>query len=103
MWRGIQFGFRVGFNYSQALKQKSRNLLSTSDHPAVVDAYIDKELSLGRLMCIDNPSTSGCISTSTNLAYGQVEGMKTVEYELCDMPSGAAMATQEPAYETVST
>ena len=47
----------MGFNYSQALKQKSRNLLSTSDHPAVVDAYIDKELSLDHLMCIDNPST----------------------------------------------
>ena len=45
----------------------------------------------------------GCISTSTNLAYGQVEGVKAAEYELCDMPSGAAMATQEPTYETVST
>ena len=45
----------------------------------------------------------GCISTSTNLAYGQVEGMKAVEYEICDMPSDAAMATQEPVYETVST
>ena len=45
----------------------------------------------------------GCISTSTNLAYGQVEGVKAAEYEMCDMPSGAAMATQEPAYETVST
>ena len=45
----------------------------------------------------------GCISTSTNLAYGQVEGVKAVEYEMCDIPSGAAMATQEPAYETIST
>ena len=38
----------------------------------------------------------GCISTSTNLASGQVEGVKAVEYEMCDMPAGAAMATQEP-------
>ena len=45
----------------------------------------------------------GCISTSTNLAYGQVEGVKAVEYEMCDIPSGAAMATQEPAYETITT
>ena len=44
-----------------------------------------------------------CISTSTNLSYGQVEGVKAEEYEICDMPSGAAMATQEPAYETIST
>ena len=45
----------------------------------------------------------GSISTSTNLAYGQVEGMKAAEYEMCGIPSGAAMATQEPTYETVST
>ena len=45
----------------------------------------------------------GCISTSTNLAYGQVEGIKAAEYEICGIPSGAAMATQEPAYETVPT
>jgi len=45
----------------------------------------------------------GCISTSTNLASGQVEGMKAAEYEMCDMPARAAMATQEPAYETIST
>ena len=43
------------------------------------------------------------ISTSTNVAYGQVEGVKAAEYEMCGIPSGAAMATQEPAYETVPT
>ena len=47
--------------------------------------------------------SKGCISTSTNLAYGQVEGVKAAEYEMCGMPSGAAMATQEPTYETVPT
>ena len=45
----------------------------------------------------------GCNSTSTNLSYGHVEGVKAAEYEMCGIPSGAAMATQEPAYETVST
>jgi len=45
----------------------------------------------------------GCNPTFTNLFYGHVEGMKAAEYEMCDMPSGAAMATQEPTYETVST
>ena len=45
----------------------------------------------------------GCISTSTNLAYGQVEGVKGAEYEMCGRPSDAAMATQEPGYETIST
>jgi len=45
----------------------------------------------------------GSISTSTNLAYGQVEGIKAAEYEICGIPPGVAMATQEPAYETVPT
>ena len=48
----------------------------------------------------------GGISTSSNLAYGQVkkkEGVKDYEYEMCDMPSGAAMATQETTYEAIPT
>ena len=53
---GIQYGFRVGFNYTQqTLKGKPRNLLSTQDHPAVVDAYISKELALGRIVHIPDP------------------------------------------------
>ena len=54
---GIQLGFRVRFNYSQqVLKSKSRNMLSTLDHPAVVEAYIHNELTLGRLAHIPNPT-----------------------------------------------
>ena len=53
---GIQYGFRVGFSYTQqTLKGKPRNLLSTQDHPAVVDAYISKELALGRIVHIPDP------------------------------------------------
>jgi len=46
------------------------------------------------------------IPISGNLAYGQVEregGVGDSEYEMCDMPSGAAMATQEPTYEVIPT
>ena len=46
------------------------------------------------------------ISTSSNLAYGQVkkeEGVKDYEYEMCDMPSNAAMATQKTTYEAIPT
>ena len=48
----------------------------------------------------------GGISISGNLAYGQVKregGVRHSEYEMCDMPSGAAMATQESTYETALT
>ena len=54
---GIQLSFRVGFNYSQqVMKSKSRNMLSTLDHPTVVEAYIHNELTLGRLTYIPNPT-----------------------------------------------
>ena len=46
------------------------------------------------------------IPISGNLAYGQVkreEELKDSEYEMCDMPSDAAMATQETTYETIPT
>lgn len=44
------------------------------------------------------------ISTFSNVTYGLVkkkEGVKDREYELRDMPSDAAMATQETTYETI--
>lgn len=40
----------------------------------------------------------------SNLAYGQVkggEGAGSTEYEMSDMPSGAAVATQEATYDTI--
>ena len=46
------------------------------------------------------------IPISGNLAYGQVEreeGVGDSEYEMCDMPPGAAMATQETTYEAIPT
>jgi len=46
------------------------------------------------------------IPISGNLAYGQVkrgEGVGDSEYEMYDMPSGAAMATQETTYEAIPT
>ena len=42
----------------------------------------------------------GHIPISTNLAYGQVEREGDIEYEMYDVPSGAAMAMQEVMYET---
>ena len=46
------------------------------------------------------------ISTSSNLAYGPVKkegGVGDSEYEMCDMPYDAAMATQETTYEAIPT
>jgi len=48
----------------------------------------------------------GHIPISSNLAYGQVkqeEELRDSEYEMCNMPSGAAMATEESTYESEPT
>ena len=56
--QGIQYGFRIGFNYSlQNLKPCKKNLRSATEHPSVVDAYIQNELSQNRLAHIKDPSS----------------------------------------------
>ena len=56
--RGIQYGFRIGFNYSlQNLKPCRKNLRSATKHLSVVDAYLRNEFSKNRLTCIQDPST----------------------------------------------
>ena len=48
---GIFNGFRLGFNYSiHACKPASRNMQSAIENPTVVQAYIDMEVALGRLL-----------------------------------------------------
>ena len=47
---GISHGFRVGASRSGSLKPASRNMLSASQHPEVVEAYLQEEVSLGRLL-----------------------------------------------------
>jgi len=48
----------------------------------------------------------GDISTSSNAAYNDEKKEEKVgdsEYEMCDMPSDAAMATHEITYEAIPT
>ena len=55
---GIQFGFRIGFNYqTQQLKPRKKNLRSATEHPEVVEAYLRKEVAQTRLIPIPNPTS----------------------------------------------
>jgi hypothetical protein len=45
---GVQCGFDLGFRGSD-LSYVSRNMKSALDHPHIVDAYIAKELCVGRI------------------------------------------------------
>ena len=55
---GIQFDFRIGFNYqTQQLKPRKKNLRSATEHPEVVEAYLRKEVAQTRLIPIPNPTS----------------------------------------------
>lgn len=63
---GISSGFRLGFDYShqQQLKPRKGNLLSTTEHPDVVDNYIQNELAQGRLIYVPNPESLPWVHSS---------------------------------------
>ena len=46
---GIREGFRIGCHCSMQLRSASRNMHSASEHPEVVQAYLEKECALGRM------------------------------------------------------
>lgn len=48
--QGISEGFRIGFRRSSPLRSASRNTLSAYEHPGIVQDYLDKECSLGRML-----------------------------------------------------
>lgn len=47
---GIRDGFRVGFDYSRQHQSVGRNMMSATEHPEVVRAYLQEECSRGRVL-----------------------------------------------------
>ena len=47
---GIKFGFRIGFQWGSPLSSASSNMESARQHPAVISEYLQKELSMGRML-----------------------------------------------------
>jgi hypothetical protein len=54
---GICHGFRIGFNRQAPLSPVACNMQSAREHPEVIDVYIAKECSLGRMLGPLNPDT----------------------------------------------
>ena len=44
---GIRQGFRIGFDWQTKLQSATRNMQSAVEHPDIIRAYLQKELSLG--------------------------------------------------------
>ena len=61
---GIKNGFRIGFNYQQhKCRSAKRNMLSASEHQSVIDDYLAKECSLGRIL---GPIVKGSLPLQIN-------------------------------------
>lgn len=44
MLNGIQYGFRIGFDYSAPLRSARQNMLLATNHPEAIDEYIKGEV-----------------------------------------------------------
>ena len=47
---GLNEGFRVGFDRSTPLRSAQSNMHSAREHPEVIQSYLDKECSMGRML-----------------------------------------------------
>ncbi len=54
--RGLQEGFRIGYSRCTPLQSAQVNMQSAREHPEIIADYIQKELSLGRLLGPLTPS-----------------------------------------------
>ena len=77
---GIRNGFRVGFNYhSVKLKSHHKNFRSAKDQPAVVNSYLQQELTLGRIALIKNPHALPWVQLN---AFGVIPKRKSGKWRL---------------------
>lgn len=54
--QGISQGFRIGFNYPRKCQSAKSNMKSAKENPQVIDEYLVKECSLGRIVGPLNPT-----------------------------------------------
>ena len=56
--RGLEHGFRIGVKESSRLRRAPRNLASAVKQPQVVQSYLDRELSLGKILFVPPQASS---------------------------------------------
>ena len=64
--KGLSFGFRIGLNRSSKLKSASTNMHSAFEHQQVITEYLQKELSVGRML---GPFDKASCSSSPAITY----------------------------------
>ena len=58
--KGISHGFHIGFDYGRYTCRPASSNMGSSKNVEVVQAYLDKELALGRIVGPINPSSAPC-------------------------------------------
>jgi len=64
--QGLREGFRIGFDRTTPCRATTRNLKSVYDHPEVVDAYLEQEVALGRVICLSEYKSSSLPDLTTS-------------------------------------
>ena len=90
---GLTTGFRVGFKYGSPLRSSTANMQSANLHPEVITAYLQKEISLGRMLG-PFPSPDGLPQLHIN-RFGVIpKGHQTGKWRLItdlSYPAGASV------------
>ena len=76
--KGIQSGFRIGFDYRNTCWSKKRNMMSAVENPQVVHNYLEEECKAGRVVGPLCPGEYPFVHTSSFGVYteeypGEVE------------------------------
>lgn len=64
--RGLCFGFRIRFDSSSKLKSTDTNMHSAFEHQQVVTEYLQKKLSMGRMLGLFDKAT--CLALAPTAA-----------------------------------
>ena len=64
--QGLEKGFRIGFNSTRPVKFAKHNLISASEHPEVVAAYISKEYTRGNIGLVGSLEQAGHLNIQLN-------------------------------------
>ena len=89
--RGLEKGFRIGYAQECRRVSSAHNMISCLEHPEVVQAYIDKECSLGRLLGPFPPSSIPHLHVSP---FGVIPKKATDKWRLIvdlSTPKGASV------------
>ena len=87
--KGLSEGFRIGFDRSQALMSTNRNLLSATENAEVFTEYLEKKVTLGRIIGLFQPSSTWHINRVGVILKGHTPGKWHMITDLSQPPAAS--------------